>query len=461
MAEKCLAMKDGKKFPENFIWGTATSSYQIEGAFDVDGKGLSVWDTHSHTMGKIKNQDNGDRACNHYFLWKEDFKLLKDLGVNAYRFSTSWTRIFPRGTETKPNMLGLDFYSRIVDSLLENDISPFLTINHWDIPQGIEDLGGWPNRNVIDHYLHYAYWLSKHLGDRVKNWITHNEPWCISYKGYIEGEFPPGIKNNWTKSIATTHHLLLSHGMAIPEIKSNSLSANVGITLNLTPGIPASSSEYDIDECAKFDGVFNRMYLDPLYKKSYPQDIFDWLLKDNLIKKSDLEIIFDNDLKTISTETDFLGVNYYSRAIVRNKKVPKEKNLPVEIKTGNKTDFGWEIHPDSFYKLLIRIKNDYSLKKIYITENGCSYKIGPDKNKIINDNKRIEYHNTHLLSLKKAIDSGVPCEGYFAWSLLDNFEWCEGFGQRFGLVWVDFDSLERIPKNSFFWYRDLILRNGG
>ena len=453
-------IESNNKFPKNFIWGTATSSYQIEGAFNTDGKGPSVWDTHSHTEGKIKNNDNGDIACNHYSLWEGDCKLLKNLGVTAYRFSTSWPRIFPKGIENKPNMLGLDFYSRIVDTLLENDILPFLTLNHWDIPQGIEDLGGWPNRDVINYYLEYTYWLSKHLGDRVKNWITHNEPWCISYKGYIEGDFPPGLKNNWSKSIATTHHLLLSHGMAIPEIKSNSAESQVGISLNLTPAVPASLSEYDIDECDRFDGVFNRMYLDPLFKKSYPQDILDWLVEDNLIKKSDLEILSDQDLQIIATDADFLGVNYYSRAIIRNKKISKEKNLPVEIKASEKTDFGWEVHPESFYKLLIRIKNDYSLKKIYITENGCSYKNGPDKNKIINDNKRIDYHSSHLLSLKKAIDNGVPCEGYFAWSLMDNFEWCEGFQQRFGLIWIDFESLERIPKNSFFWYKNIINKNG-
>ncbi len=452
--------KSRHKFPENFIWGTATSSYQIEGAFNSDGKGPSVWDTHSHTKGKIKNNDTGDIACNHYSYWKEDCKLLNDLGVNAYRFSTSWPRIFPKGIESKPNMLGLDFYSRLVDTLLDYDILPFLTLNHWDIPQGVEDLGGWPNRNIIDYYLEYTFSLSKHLGDRVKNWITHNEPWCISYKGYIEGDFPPGIKNNWSKSIATTHHLLLSHGMAIPEIKSNSKGAEVGITLNLTPAVPASKSTYDFDECIRFDGVFNRMYLDPLFKKSYPKDIIDWLMKDNLINKSDVDILSEKDLDIIGTDADFLGVNYYSRAIVRNKDIPKEKNLPVEIKSSEKTDFGWEVHPESFYKLLTRIKDDYSIKKIYITENGCSYKIGPDKNKIIDDNKRIDYHSSHILSLKKAIKNGVPCDGYFAWSLMDNFEWCEGFQQRFGLIWVDFNSLERIPKKSYFWYKNLINKNG-
>ena len=298
------------------------------------------------------------------------------------------------------------------------------------------------------------------MGDRVKNWITHNEPWCISYKGYIEGAFPPGLKNDWSKSIATTHHLLLSHGMAIPVIKSNSKEAQVGITLNLTPAVPASNSTYDLDECNRFDGVFNRMYLDPLFKKSYPKDILDWLVKDDLIKQSDFDILTDQDLQIIGTDADFLGVNYYSRAIVRNNNISKEKNLPVQVKSSEKTDFGWEVHPESFYKLLMRINNDYSLNKLYITENGCSYNNGPDKNKIIRDNKRIDYHSSHLLSLKKAINNGVPCDGYFAWSLMDNFEWCEGFQQRFGLVWIDFNSLERIPKQSFFWYKNLINKNG-
>ena len=242
-------MPENKTFPRDFKWGTATSSYQIEGAPTAGGKGPSVWDSFSHIEGKINNGDTGDTACDHYHLWRDDIGLLKKLGVNAYRFSISWPRIFPTGKENEPNQIGLDFYSRLVDTLLENQITPFITLNHWDIPQGLEDIGGWTERNIVHDFVKYSYHVSKHLGDRVRNWITHNEPWCISYLGYIEGHKPPGLINNWSKSLATAHHLLLSHGMAIPEIRNNSKQSEVGITLNLNTAIPASGSTHDEDAC--------------------------------------------------------------------------------------------------------------------------------------------------------------------------------------------------------------------
>jgi len=354
-------MPEKKEFPENFIWGTATSSYQIEGAADAGGKGPSVWDTFSHTDGKIKNQENGDTACNHYYLWPQDLKLMKELGISAYRFSISWPRIFPVGFDRKPNQTGLDFYSKLVDALLENDITPFATLNHWDIPQGLEDAGGWPNRMMVEEFVKYSYHTSMHLGDRVKNWITHNEPWCVSYLGYIEGRKPPGITNDWSKSLATAHHLLLSHGMAIPEIRSHSKNSEIGITLNLNTAIPASSSKYDKMECEFYDAQFNRLYLDPLYKKKYPQKIFETLEEKGLIDKSYNNVIQKNDLEIISNPTDFLGVNYYSRAVIRNEDVEPELNSPTEIKIGPKTDFGWEIYPPGIYDLLLRLKKEYFL----------------------------------------------------------------------------------------------------
>ena len=448
------------KFPNNFLWGTATSSYQIEGAMDADGKGKSVWDTYSHTSGKIQNNDNGDVACDHYNLWPKDIKLLKKLGVKAYRLSISWPRIFPSGHEKAPNLPGLDFYSQLIDNLLENNIKPFITLNHWDIPQGLEDIGGWPSRDMVDAFVKYSYYVSDNLGDRVKNWITHNEPWCISYLGYVHGQFPPGLKDNWPKSLATAHHLLLSHGMSINEIRNNSKDSEIGITLNLSPSTPASKSTYDAEACKFYDAQFNRLYLDPLYKKSYPEDLFDSLIEKGLIRRSDINFIKQGDLESISQKTDFLGVNFYSRAVIRNNDITEDKNLPIEVTLQEKTDFGWEIHPRSLYDLLMRIKKDYPIEKIYITENGCAYNDAPDKNNIINDSKRIEYHSSHINELKNAIKDGVPCKGYFAWSLMDNFEWCEGFGKRFGLIWVDFESLERIPKQSFFWYKNLIENNG-
>ena len=453
-------MPENKMFPKDFKWGTATSSYQIEGAPTAGGKGPSVWDSFSHIEGKIKNGDTGDTACDHYHLWRDDIALLKKLGVNAYRFSISWPRIFPTGKENEPNQIGLDFYSRLVDTLLENQITPFITLNHWDIPQGLEDIGGWPERDIVHEFVKYSYHVSKHLGDRVRNWITHNEPWCVSYLGYIEGHKPPGLINKWSKSLATAHHLLLSHGMAIPEIRNNSKQSEVGITLNLNTAIPASGSTYDEDACKFYDGQFNRLYLNPLYNNEYPDDVFEYLKTKSLISESDLNFIKQGDLNIISTKTDFLGVNYYSRAVIRNEEIDENNNLPRNVDMGPKTDFGWEIYPPGIYDLLMKLKNEYKVQNIYITENGCSYGDGPNSEGKINDKRRIEYYRSHLTELKRAIEDGAPCNGYFAWSLMDNFEWAQGFSQRFGLVWVDFETLKRIPKDSYNWYKKFISTNG-
>ena len=452
-------MPKKKPYPKDFKWGTATSSYQIEGAPTAGGKGPSVWDTFSHIEGKIKNGDTGDRACDHYHLWRDDIGLLKNLGVNAYRFSISWPRIFPTGKENEPNQIGLEFYSRLIDTLLENQITPFITLNHWDIPQGLEDSGGWPERDIVHDFVRYSYHVSRHLGDRVKHWITHNEPWCVSYIGYIGGHKPPGLKNNWVKSLAAAHHLLLSHGMAIPEIRNNSKQSDVGITLNLNTAIPASGSTYDEDACRFYDGQFNRLYLNPLYKNEYPDDVFEYLKTKSLISESDLNFIKQGDLNIISTKTDFLGVNYYSRAVIRNEEIDENNNLPRNVDMGPKTDFGWEIYPPGIYDLLMKLKNEYKVQNIYITENGCSYGDGPNSEGKINDKRRIEYYHSHLTELKRAIEDGVSCSGYFAWSLMDNFEWAQGFSQRFGLIWVDFETLERIPKDSYYWYKKYISEN--
>ena len=453
-------MPENKPYPRDFKWGTATSSYQIEGAPTAGGKGPSVWDTFSHIEGKIKNGDTGDRACDHYHLWRDDIGLLKNLGVNAYRFSISWPRIFPTGKENEPNQIGLDFYSRLVDALLENQITPFITLNHWDIPQGLEDIGGWTERDIVHDFVKYSYHVSRHLGDRVKHWITHNEPWCVSYIGYIGGHKPPGLKNNWVKSLAAAHHLLLSHGMAIPEIRNNSKQSDVGITLNLNTAIPASGSTYDEDACKFYDGQFNRLYLNPLYKNEYPDDVFQYLKTKSLISESDLNFIKQDDLNIISTKTDFLGVNYYSRAVIRNEDIDEKNNFPRNVDMGPETDFGWEIYPPGIYDLLMKLKNEYKVQNIYITENGCSYGDGPNSEGKINDKRRIDYYHSHLTELKRAIEDGVPCSGYFAWSLMDNFEWAQGFSQRFGLIWVDFETLERIPKDSYYWYKEFLLTGG-
>jgi len=444
------------KLKKSFNWGIATSSYQIEGAHNLHGRGPSVWDVFSQSKGRVKNGDNGDTACDHYHRFPEDIKLMKDLGVDSYRFSISWPRIFPIGTEHKINQLGMDFYDRLVDNLLENNITPFVTLNHWDIPQGLEDLGGWTNRDMVEQFVKYSHYLSRGLGDRVFNWITHNEPWCISFLGYIEGRKPPGLKNEWAKSLHTAHHLLLSHGKAVSEIKSNVKKAKVGITLNLNTAIPASDSEYDKKACDFYDAQFNRLYLDPLYNEKYPELLFNSLIEKSLIKKSDLNFIKEGDLKTISTPTDFLGVNYYSRAVIRNDDIDEKVNDKQIVSIGEKTDFGWEVYPRGIYDLLKKLQDEYNVNEIIITENGCSYADGPDENKKVNDTKRVEYHRSHIEQILVAVDEGIPCTGYFAWSLMDNFEWAEGYDQRFGMIWVDFDSLERIPKESYYWYQSFL-----
>jgi len=441
---------------KRFMWGVATSSYQIEGAYDTDGRGPSVWDTFSHKKGNVKNNDNGDTACNHYNFWEKDIELIKKLGVNSYRFSLSWPRIFPKGTEKKVNQKGIDFYQTLIDTLLSKGIDPVLTLNHWDMPQGLEDIGGWTSRNVVEEFTRYAYYISKHFGDRVKNWITHNEPWCISHLGYVQGIKPPGLKNAWGKSILVAHNLLLSHGLAIPEIRNNSKNAKVGITLNLNTAEPASESKYDKEECHFYDLQFNKLYLEPLYNKKYPKELFKELKNRKLINDNELSFINNDDLKIISTSTDFLGVNYYSRAVIRDNDISENENDQPLVELGEKTDFDWEVYPEGLFNLLLQLKENYNVNEIVITENGCSYNDSPNGDLEIKDQRRIDYHQSHIDQMFKAIEEGVNCTGYFAWSLMDNFEWAQGYSQRFGLIWVDFKTLERIPKNSFYWYQKLI-----
>jgi len=446
------------RFPEDFIWGAATSSYQIEGATREDGKGLSVWDKFSHIPGNIKNNDTGDIACDHYHRWREDINLMKELGLQAYRFSIAWPRILPDGSNATVNEKGLDFYDRLVDALLAAGIKPFVTLYHWDLPQALLDAGGWPSRSTVNAFTEYADIVTRRLGDRVKHWITHNEPWVVTTHGYLKGNHPPGHRN-WTEALATAHHLLLSHGQAVPVIRANSPDCEVGITLNLCPATPASGSEADLLSTRIFDGEFNRWYLDPLFHKKYPADILENHIALGRITTSDLSFIKEGDFDIIATPTDFLGVNYYTRAIVRSEAIPEEENTPREVRKGSVTENGWEIHPDGLYRLLIRLKNEYGPDAIHITENGASYGTPPDGDGRVRDTRRIQYLREHLIACHRAIADAVPLKGYFVWSLMDNFEWIEGYQQRFGIVWIDYKTLKRIPKDSAFWYRKVIRQN--
>ncbi len=453
-----MASPDIKQFPADFTWGTATSSYQIEGAVNEAGRGASIWDEFCRQPGKVVNAENGDIACDHYHRWPEDLDLLKALGFDAYRFSIAWPRILPTGLEEKPLQAGIDFYDRLVDGMLERGLQPWCTLYHWDLPLHLQELGGWPNRQTGEQFVRYADIMSRALGDRIKHWITHNEPWVISVLGHLHGEHAPGHED-WQETLRTAHHLLISHGQAVPVIRNNSNDCEVGITVNLCPAIAASESEADQQACRQFDGEYNRWFLDPLFGRGYPEDVLQTHLQKGRIKSRELEWILDGDMDLITAETDFLGINYYTREIVRSSEIAEADNLPRTVPAPGAeqvTDMGWEISPDSLNQLLHRLHDDYGAKRIVITENGAAYPTGLDENGNIDDIERIRYYQSHLMACQQAIESGVPLSGYFAWSLLDNFEWAFGYAKRFGLVHVDYQTLERTPKQSAKWFRDLL-----
>lgn len=432
-------------FPQGFIWGTATSSYQIEGAWNEGGKGESIWDRFSHTPGRIDNGDTGDIACDHYHRWREDIELMSWLGLDAYRFSISWPRVLPEG-RGRINLAGVDFYSRLVDGLLEAGIEPFLTLYHWDLPQALQAWGGWPARDTAKAFVEYADHVSRRLGDRVKYWMTLNEPYVSAVLGYLKGRHAPGHAD-LGESLSAAHHLLLAHGWAVPVIRSNSSGTNVGIVLNMSPQVPASPSEADQEAARMEDGKLNRWYLDPLVGRGYPPDVIEHY-------EQPMDFCHTDDLKAMMEPLDFWGLNYYSRQVVRSEVVPEHRNEPREVFVDSElTEMGWEVYPNGLYQLLQRLHTEYQLPAIYLTENGAAYpdQVGSDGE--IVDSQRIAYMRAHLEAAHQAIAAGVPLRGYFYWSLLDNFEWSYGFSKRFGLIYVDYQDLQRIPKASAYWYR--------
>ncbi|WP_164015253.1 GH1 family beta-glucosidase [Pyxidicoccus trucidator] len=448
-----------RQFPPDFLWGVATSAFQIEGATQTDGRGESIWDRFAATPGKIADGTDGSVACDHYNRWKDDVETMRWLGVKSYRFSIAWPRILPLG-RGKVNQAGMDFYSRLVDGLLTAGIEPMVTLYHWDLPQALDDKGGWTARDTVGAFVEYADEVSQVLGDRVSKWITHNEPWCISVLGYGNGEHAPGHKN-WSEALAAAHHVLLSHGQAVSVIRANVKKAEVGITLNLCPAQPASPSAEDQDACRAFDGGFNRWYLDPIYGKGYPQDVIADHVAAGRIASEKLDFVRPGDLEAMAAPTDFLGVNYYSRGIIRSDRIPESQNAPRTVHAEpEKTDMDWEVYAGALTDLLLRLKKDYNPKRIYITENGAAYSTGPDADGRVRDTKRVHYLRTHLEASLDAIKQGVPLAGYFAWSLMDNFEWAWGYQKRFGLVFVDYATQKRIPKDSAHLYRAVVARNG-
>jgi beta-glucosidase len=440
-------------FPADFVWGTATSSYQIEGAVNEDGRGPSIWDTFSHTPGKVKYGQHGDVACDHYHRYADDLDLMQSLGVQSYRFSVAWPRIFPSGAG-QPVQAGLDFYRRLIDGLRQRDIRPLVTLYHWDLPQALQDTGGWTQRDTAERFAEYAATMFEQLGD-VEGWITHNEPWVAAFVGHYQGRHAPGL-TDLTSAVRASHHLLLSHGLAAQALRASG-AGRLGITLNLTPAYPASDSAADQAAAWRMDGYTNRWFLDPLFRGAYPEDILG-LYTDHGHVADDL--IQPGDLEQIKAPLDFLGVNYYFPHRVAASAEDADFGLVQTPPLGETSFRGWEVAPRAFYDLLTRITRDYGEVPIFITENGAAFADAPGPDGAVNDGQRVAYLHTHLSMVREAIAAGVPVRGYYAWSLLDNFEWAEGYDERFGIVWVDFETQRRTPKRSALWYRDVIARNG-
>lgn len=450
-------------FPSEFLWGAATASYQIEGGWNEDGRGESVWDRFSHTPGKIKDASTGDIACDHYHHWREDVGVMKSLGLRAYRFSIAWPRILPKGTG-QINQAGLDFYSRLVDALLKENIQPFVTLFHWDLPQALQDRGGWGERSTAEAFVEYADIITHHLGDRVKNWITHNEPSVHAFLGHAGGEHAPGLCD-YRIALRVSHHLLLSHGWAIPVIRRNSPGSQAGIVINMCHSQPASPSAYDYQATRSGHSMWVRWFTDPLYGHGYPADALAEHIQAGHLPDG-LSFVKEGDMDAIAVQTDFMGINYYFRQIVRDPNTPEKQNLPITVHPAPPGPDNWqempkwEVYPDGLFELLSWLHFNYHIPCLYVTENGASYSTRPGPDGKVHDIHRLNYLREHIAAAHRAIQIGVPLKGYFVWSLLDNFEWAHGYTQRFGIVWVDYTTQQRIPKDSALWYRQVIADNG-
>ena len=434
---------DKLDFPASFTWGVATSAFQIEGAAAEDGKGPSIWDTFSHTPGKVIDGSNGDVACDHYHRYAEDVELIASLNVNAYRFSVSWSRVQPAGHGAW-NEKGFDFYSRLLDKLREKNITAHLTLYHWDLPQGLQDLGGWLNRDTAHHFAAYAAEVARRFGARVATIATHNEPWCSANLGYGNGQFAPGVADP-VAALQVSHHLLLSHGLAMQAMRAVKAPAKLGIVLNQWTATPASDSAADKAAAELEYARSVQWFMDPIFKGRYPE------LALKAIDTTRLSI-FENDFKDIQQPLDFLGVNYYFRAFVSTETPPRQPEAKLGL-----TDMGWEIYPQGMSELLLALHREYQLPPVYITENGMA-----EADKLVggrvDDARRIDYVRSHLQAIATAMEQGVDVRGYFYWSLLDNFEWNSGYAKRFGLVYVDYATQQRTLKDSALWYRSFIAR---
>lgn len=435
-------------FPKDFLWGTATASYQVEGGDPGDGRGECIWQHFSHTPGKVANGDTGDVACDHYHRFRDDVALMKNLGLHAYRFSVSWPRVLPEGTG-KVNPAGLSFYDQLVDELLEAGIIPFVTLYHWDLPQVLQDRGGWENPDSIEWFGEYTQLMAHQLGDRVQHWITLNEPWVIAFLGNLTGEHAPG-KQDVKAAFQVAHHLLLAHGHAVPLIREAIPDSRVGITLNLNYKAPASDSEADVQAARREEGFANRWFLDPVYKGHYPEDMVAWL--GDHLSHLDLDAV-----KVAAVATDFLGINYYTRNTTAHADTGLFQTQAVRPDHERYTEMDWEIYPGGLTELLVQVYRDYAPAAIYITENGAAFEDPkPNPDGVVDDPKRVDYLCEHFAAASAAIEQGVPLKGYFVWSLLDNFEWAHGYSKRFGIVYVDFPTQRRYLKQSALYLQKVI-----
>jgi beta-glucosidase len=434
-------------FPKDFLWGTATSAYQIEGAAKQDGRGESIWDRFSYTPGKTKNGDTGDKSVDHYNRIEQDLDLMKKLNIKTYRFSISWPRIIPDG-KGQVNQKGLDFYKRLVEGLNKRNIIPMATLFHWDLPQALQDIGGWENRDMASYFADYAAIVFDNLGSSIPLWLTLNEPKTVMNVGYVYGVHAPGFTSK-EQGYTALHHMLLGHGMAVQRFRNSPVDkSKIGIALDLTPVYPAIGAENPEKAVYKQDGSDNRLFLDPVLKGKYPEDLLTEIQSGNnanLIKQGDLEII--------GTKLDLLGINYYKPTYV----TPFNE---VVAGPGDRSQASWqEIYPDGLYDILVRVKKDYGNLPIYITENGAPFLDKLEPANKINDIKRLTFIYNHLAAAHRAIKAGVNLKGYYVWSLMDNFEWAEGYSQRWGIVYIDYPSLQRIPKRSALWYSGVIRSN--
>ena len=469
------------QFPDGFLWGAATAAFQVEGASKQDGRKDSVWDTFARVPGAVLGGDNGEVACDQYNRYKDDVALMKSMNLDAYRFSISWARVRPDAVSGPAgvNQPGVDYYSRLVDELLENDILPWVTLFHWDHPAALEDNGGWANRDSAYRFTEYALTMHEALADRVNIWTTLNEPWCSSFLSYGAGVHAPG-KTSYPDALAAAHHQMLGHGLVTQEIRSRQPEANLGITLNFTVADPVDPNDpQDVDAARRIDCQMNRVFTDPILLGEYPQDLFPDLAEAGLggVLESHIK---DGDLEIISTPIDTLGVNYYHGEEVSYREYPDavDGSAPVTritqspypaaegVKVRNRglpmTDQNWEIQPEGLTRLLTRLQKDYTGPRgiaMYITENGCAFDDVPDDTGYVNDQNRLNFYDLHLRAIIDALDAGVDVRGYFAWSLLDNYEWAWGYSKRFGIVGVDFETQQRTIKASGHWYGQIAKEN--